>query len=90
MLLNIFFEYIGQFYRIGESATTHARNLNRVYTSVRACIRAHPLIGRALPRAFALIRLPSRPAPSARAQFLYAIGEYFILGYTKKHRNHDG
>lgn len=86
MLLNIFFEYIGQFYRIGESATTHARNLNRVYTS----IRAHPLIGRALPHAFALTRLPSRPAPSARAQFLYAIGEYRILGYTKKHRNHDG
>lgn len=74
MLLNIFFEYIGQFYRIGESATTHARNLNRVYTSVRACIRAHPLA----------------IAPSARAQFLYAIGEYHILGYTKKHRNHDG
>lgn len=70
MLLNIFFEYIGQFYRIGESATTHARNLNRVYTS----IRAHPLA----------------IAPSARAQFLYAIGEYRILGYTKKHRNHDG
>lgn len=86
MLLNIFFEYIGQFYRIGESATTHERNLNRVYTS----IRAHPLIGRALPHAFALTRLPSRPAPSARAQFLYAIGEYRILGYTKKHRNHDG
>lgn len=74
MLLNIFFEYIGQFYRIGESATTHARNLNRVYMSVRACIRAHPLA----------------IAPSARAQFLYAIGEYHILGYTKKHRNHDG
>lgn len=70
MLLNIFFEYIGQFYRIGESATTHARNLNRVYTS----IRAHPLA----------------IAPSARAQFLYAIGEYHILGYTKKHGNHDG
>lgn len=70
MLLNIFFEYIGQFYRIGESATTHARNLNRVYTS----IRAHPLA----------------IAPSDRAQFLYAIGEYHILGYTKKHRNHDG
>lgn len=86
MLLNIFFEYIGQFYRIGESATTHERNLNRVYTS----IRAHPLIGRALPPTSALIRLPSRPVPSARAQFLYAIGEYHILGYTKKHRNHDG
>lgn len=86
MLLNIFFEYIGQFYRIGENATTHERNLNRVYTSVRA----HPLIGRALPPTSALIRLPSRPVPSARAQFLYAIGEYHILGYTKKHRNHDG